>query len=219
MQAPSGACSLLAVRRETALATSYTCVAVADDYLELKLSEFLERSASDPTPGAGSAAAVAIALAASLVAKVARASRESWNDAAGVAAQAIELQSRCPTLARDDADAWLDALAALASPHGVDGADRELHRVLDRAADLPVAIAETGADVAGLALLAAERGEASLRGEAVAAAVLAHAGVRAAAHLVVINLATQSGDERSVRAGRAEQAAASAAAGALEGER
>jgi len=192
---------------------------VADDYLELKLSEFLERSASEPTPGAGSAAAVAIALAASLVVKVARVSRDSWNDAAGVAAQAIELGSRCPTLARDDADAWQDALASLASPHGVDGADTELRRVLDRAADLPLAIAETGADVAGLALLTAERGAPSLRGEAVAAAVLAHAGVRIAAHLVVINLVTQAGDERSARAGRAEQAAGSAAAGALEGER
>jgi formiminotetrahydrofolate cyclodeaminase len=192
---------------------------VADDYLELKLAEFLDRSsAAEPAPGAGSAAAVAIALAASLVMKVARCSRESWADGAGVAAQALELRSRCPTLARDDADAWQDALTALGRPR-LDGGDVELRRVLDRAADLPLAIAETGADVAGLALLAAERGDASLRGEAVAAAVLAHAGVRAAAHLVVINLATRAEDERSTRAGRAEQAAASAAAGAIDGER
>lgn len=206
-------------RLGTAVATTYTCVAVADDYLDLKLAEFLERSAAEPAPGAGSAAAVAIALAASLVMKVARFSRESWADGAGVAAQALELRSRCPTLARDDADAWQDALAALGSPHGVDGGDFELRRILDRAADLPLAIAETGADVAGLALLAAERGDASLRGEAVAAAVLAHAGVRATAHLVVINLATRAEDERTARAGRAEQAAASAAAGAIDGER
>jgi formiminotetrahydrofolate cyclodeaminase len=203
----------------TSIQTSYTCVAVADDYLELKLGDFLERSASEPTPGGGSAAAVAIALAAALVTKVARASRDSWPDAAGVAAQAVELRSRCPTLARDDADAWQNALAALGSAHALGGGDAELQRILDRAADLPLAIAETGADVAGLALLAAERGEPSLRGEAVTAAVLAHAGVRAAAHLVIINLATRAEDDRSARAGRAEQAAATAAAGALEGER
>jgi formiminotetrahydrofolate cyclodeaminase len=190
---------------------------VADDYLDLKLAEFLDRSAAEPAPGAGSAAAVAIALAASLVMKVARSSHDSWADGAGVAAQALELRSRCPTLAREDADAWQEALAALGSPH-LDGGDVELRRILDRAADLPLAIAETGADVAGLALLAAERGEASLRGEAVAAAVLAHAGVRAAAHLVVINLATRAEDARCARANRAEQAAASAAAGAIDGE-
>jgi formiminotetrahydrofolate cyclodeaminase len=192
---------------------------VADDYLDLKLAEFLDRSASEPTPGAGSAAAVAIAIAASLVAKVARSSRGSWTEAGGVAAQAIELRSRCPALAQDDADAWQDALAALGSPQGLEGGDKQLRRVLDRAADLPLAIAETGADVAGLALLAAERGEVSFRAEAVAAAVLAHAGVRAAAHLVVINLATRAEDERSARAGRAERAAATAASGALAGER
>jgi formiminotetrahydrofolate cyclodeaminase len=201
------------------VSTSYTCLAVIDDYLDLKLAEFLERAASEQAPGAGSVAAVAIALAASLVAKVARRSRDSWTDGAGVAAQALELRSRCPSLARDDADAWQQALAALGSARGRHGGDAELRRVLDRAADLPLAIAETGADVAGLALLAAERGEASLRGEAVAAAVLAHAGVRAAAHLVVINLATRSADERTERAGRAERAAASAASGALAGER
>jgi formiminotetrahydrofolate cyclodeaminase len=192
---------------------------VADEYLDLKLVEFLDRSASEPTPGAGSAAAVAIALAASLVAKVARSSRDSWSEAGGVAAQSIELRSRCPTLARDDEAAWQDAVSVLHGPRGRAGGDAELRRVLDRAADLPLAIAETGADVAGLALLAAERGEASLRGEAVAAAVLAHAGVRAARYLVVMNLATRAEDERSARAGRAERAAETAASGALAGER
>jgi formiminotetrahydrofolate cyclodeaminase len=201
------------------VAGTYTCFAVADDYLDLKLVEFLDLSASELVPGAGSAAAVAIALAASLVVKVARASREFWSDGAGVAAQALELRGRCPALARDDADAWQQALTALGGSQGVDGGDAELRRILERAADLPLAIAETGADVAGLALLTAERGEASLRGEAVAAAVLAHAGVRAAAYLVVMNLATRSGDGRTERADRAERAAAGAASGALAAER
>src|SRR6516225_9212500 len=105
----------------TMVSTSYTCLAVIDDYLDLKLAEFLERAASEQAPGAGSVAAVAIALAASLVAKVARRSRDSWTDGAGVAAQALELRSRCPSLARDDADAWQQALAALGSARGRHG--------------------------------------------------------------------------------------------------
>ena len=199
------------------LATSYTCAAVADDYLELRLAEYLDLSASEPAPGAGSAAALAIALAASLVTKVARSSGESWPDAGGIAAQALELRSRCPTLAREDADAWQHALEAMGGGAG-DRGDDELARRLDRAADLPLAIAELGADVAGLALVTAERGEGSLRGEAVAAAVLADAGVRAAAHLVVINLKTNAEDERCARAARAERASASAVSGAFEAE-
>jgi methenyltetrahydrofolate cyclohydrolase len=199
------------------LETTYTWPAVADDYLDLRLGDFLDLSASQPAPGAGSAAAVTIALAASLVTKVARASRESWAEAGGVAAQACELQQRCPTLAREDADAWQLALEALGRGAGAE--EGELAVRLDRAADLPLAIAETGADVAGLALLAAERGEGRLRGEAVAAAVLAEAGVRAAAHLVVINLKAGADDERCARAARAERAAASAVSGALEAER
>jgi len=188
---------------------------LADDYFELTLGELLEMSALEPAPGAGSAAAVTIALAASLVAKVARCSGASWADAPGVAAQALELRSRCPALAGDDADAWQKARAALGS-RGGDG--WELGGLLGRAADLPLAIAETGADVAGLAQLAAERGDGDLRGEAVAAAVLAHAGVRAAAHLVVINLASRADDDRCKRAGQAEQAAAASVARALEAE-
>jgi formiminotetrahydrofolate cyclodeaminase len=187
-----------------------------DDYLDLRLRQFLELSGSEaPAPGAGSAAALAIALAAALVAKVGRCSRDSWPDGPGVAAQALELQSRCPTLAREDTDAWRDALTALGGPDGKSGREAALAQALARAADLPLTIAETGADVAGLALLAAERGDRSLRGEAATAAVLAHAGVRAATHLIVLNLVTQAGDERSERAALAERVAASAAASAL----
>lgn len=182
------------------------------DYLDLKLGEFLDLSASGPAPGGGSAAAVAIALAASLVVKVARGSGGIWAEAPGVAAQAIELQARCPVLAREDDDAWQEALLALGGGRG----DAELVGALNRAADLPLAIAATGADVAGLAKLAAERCEGELRGEAVAAAVLAHAGVRAAAHLVVMNLASRDGDDRCTRAELAEQAAAASVRDALE---
>jgi formiminotetrahydrofolate cyclodeaminase len=182
---------------------------VPDDYLDLRLGQLLELSAAEPpAPGAGSAAAITIALAASLVAKVGRCSRDSWTDGAGVAAQAIELQNRCRTLEREDTRAWSEALSALRGLDGAGARSPDLVGVLGRAADLPLAIAETGADVAALARLAAERGDGSLRGEAGAAAILAHAGVRAATHLVVLNLATRPGDDRCERAERAERAAA-----------
>jgi formiminotetrahydrofolate cyclodeaminase len=190
-----------------------------DDYLDLRLGEFLELSAAEPSArGAGSAAALTIALAAALVMKVGRCSRDSWSDAAGVAAQALELRDRCAPLAQEDSDAWGEALAALSGSDGTGRRDADLAAVLGRAADLPLAIAEIGADVAELARLAAERGDARLRGEAVAAAVLAHGGVRAASYLVVLNLTTQAGDERCERAERAERVAAAAAAGALAAE-
>jgi len=80
---------------------------------------------------------------------------------------------------------------------------------------VPLAIAETAADVASLAALAAELGEGTFRGDAAAAAVLAHAGARAAAHLVAINLGIGEDDERLRRARLAEEAAAADAARAL----
>jgi methenyltetrahydrofolate cyclohydrolase len=189
---------------------------VPDDYLDLRLGQFLELSAAEPpAPGAGSAAAITIALAASLVAKVGRCSRDSWPDGAGVAAQAIELQNRCRMLEREDTRAWSQALSALRGLDGTGARSPDLAGALGRAADLPLAIAETGADVAALARLAAERGDGSLRGEAAAAAVLAHAGARAATNLVTLNLATRPGDERCERAGRAERAASTEAEAAL----
>jgi methenyltetrahydrofolate cyclohydrolase len=189
---------------------------VPDDYLDLRLGQFLELSAAEPpAPGAGSAAALTIALAASLVAKVGRYSRDSWTDGAGVAAQALELQNRCRALEREDTLAWSQALTALRDRDGPGARGTNLAGALGRAADLPLAIAEAGADVAALGRLAAERGDESLRGEAAAAAVLAHAGVRAASHLVVLNLTTRPGDDRCQRAERAERAAAGEATAAL----
>lgn len=187
-----------------------------DDYLDVRLGELLELSASEPpAPGAGSAAALTIALAASLVAKVGRGSRDSWTDGAGVAAQALELQNRCRALERENTRAWGRALTALRERDSPGARGTDLAGALGRAADLPLAIAETGVDVAALARLAAERGDGSLRSEAAAAAVLAHAGVRAATFLVAFNLATRPGDDRCARAELAERAAATEAEAAL----
>jgi methenyltetrahydrofolate cyclohydrolase len=199
---------------------------VDGDYAYLAVAELLERTAEPtPAPGGGSIAALTVGLSAALVAMVARSSRDSWPDAAGVAAQAIELADRCPSLARDDARVWQHAFTTLRRAESTvascdapadERRDFELGALLADAADVPLAIAETAADVASLASLAARLGEGSLRADAASAAVLAHGGAKVAAHLVAVNLGTRDGDARLERAEAAERRARQAASEALE---
>ena len=188
-----------------------------DEYLDLRLGDFLERlGTGKPAPGGGSASALTVAFAAGLVAMVARRSAESWEDAGGVAAQALALQARAAPLALADAQVWEQALDALHDAAG-DGAapNGDLETKLELSAEVPLQIAEAAADTASLAALAAELGEGSYRPDAAAAAVLAAAGARAAAHLVWVNLTVSEGDDRLDRARASEEAAADSARRAL----
>jgi formiminotetrahydrofolate cyclodeaminase len=188
-------------------------------YLDLSLTAFLDSLATrERAPGGGTAAALTVAFAAGLVAMVARSSRDQWDDAPGVAAQALTLQDRAATLAGTDAEAWNDALTALraaADPTEGDGngarADFDLERKLERAAAIPLEIAELGADTAFLAAHAGQHGDLAYRADASAAAALAAGGARAAAHLVEVNLGIREGDERLARARASEKAATEAA--------
>jgi formiminotetrahydrofolate cyclodeaminase len=150
---------------------------------------------------------------------VARCSRDSWEDAGGVAAQAQAICDRAVVLAQTDGKAWEDALSALHAAQGeqVNDARRDfqLEQKLERAAAVPLEIAELGADAAALAALAGERGDGTYRGDASAAAALAAGGARAAAHLVQVNLGVRPGDARLVRARASERAASEAAEGLL----
>ena len=193
-----------------------------EHYLDLSVTAFLDAIATRArAPGAGSTAALTVAFAAGLVAMVARSSRAMWEDAPGVAAQALTLQDRAAALTRTDAEAWEEALAALraaADPTPSEGDDAkgalDLERKLERSAAIPLEIAELGADVASLAIDAARHGEHEYRADAAAAAALAAGGARAATHLVEVNLGMRPGDERLARA-RASQAAAYEAADRL----
>jgi len=190
-----------------------------DDALSDRLVRDLLDALEQPqaVPAGGTAAALVAASAASVVTMVARSSTE-WADARGVAAQARHLRSRLVPLAEANADALETALAALAgsAEPRQERRDAALGRALSHAADLPLAIAESAADVAGLASLAAERGDPRSRLDAVVAAVLAEGATAAAAGLVERNLAIRGDDERLRRAADARQAAASARALALE---
>ncbi|HEY7453150.1 MAG TPA: cyclodeaminase/cyclohydrolase family protein [Thermoleophilaceae bacterium] len=143
-------------------------------------------------PLAGPAAAAAVATAAEIVAACGRASRASWPGGGGAVAQADTLRERATELADADVDAYRAASAALRERSG--SGDAALGVALARAAEVPLAIVRTGADVAMLAAEVAERGDPGVRADAAAACALAAGAAQAAAHLVAVNLAVTPDD-------------------------
>ena len=166
-----------------------------------------------PGPAGGSAAALATTMAAGLVRLVARVSPD-WDEAPGIAAQAAALGDRALLLADDDHRVYARALAQLGAP----ARDAALGEALRHAARVPLEIAETAADVAALAALAAREGADAVRGDAWAAATLAEAAATAASRLVQVNLATRPDDDMTTRAAQAQRAATAARDVALSAE-
>ncbi len=98
---------------------------------------------------------------------VARSSISVLPDSKGIVAQALTLQDRTAPLAHVDAEAWdaaSDALRAAADPEGPAQSRGVLEQALDRAAAIPLEVAELGADVAALGAVVAEHGEAGVPG-------------------------------------------------------
>jgi methenyltetrahydrofolate cyclohydrolase len=183
------------------------------DLLDAPIRGLLESLASDdPAPASGSAAALVVAMAAALVLKVARAS-DDWADRGAVLAQGDRLLRRTMPLAQSDAEAYEEALAVLRLPDQLEKEVRDMAigQVFARAAEIPLVIAEAGADVACLAEAAAERGTPDRRADAVCAALLAGAATRAAANLVAVNLIVSPKDERVLRARAVAEVAEAAA--------
>ena len=169
------------------------------DYLGVSLGKFLDLVASDaPAPGGGSVAAVAVALAAGLSGMAARLSAGRLADAPELADQSDALRLRVAPLATADAESYGSVLAAYREP------DPETRKArardaLSEAADVPLAVAVAGSEVAGIAARLAEEGNPNLRGDALAAVLLAGAGVRAASALVGINLSSADVDDDRLR--------------------
>jgi formiminotetrahydrofolate cyclodeaminase len=183
--------------------------------LERHLADFLDDlESSGPIPASGAAAAIVAAMAASLVGMAARTST-GWSGAGGAAAQASALRRRLVPLALADAIAFAEALEALDEVAAGREQHEELGAKLDRAAELPLRIAEAAADVAELAAVAAECADGPSRTDAIAAAALAEGAVVAAVHLVELNLRTTPGDDRSRRGGELVAAAAASRERAL----
>jgi formiminotetrahydrofolate cyclodeaminase len=177
--------------------------------LELTVRAWLDELGDrGPAPAGGAAAAITGAMAAALVAMAARLS-EAWEDAGGAAAQAASLGARLATLAQTDADVYGETLVVLEHRDEIPPERRDyvLGEALSRAAQAPLAIAETTADVALLAAEVAQRSEPQLRADADAAAALAAAAAQAAARLVEVNLSATRHDPRVAQARTAAEAA------------
>jgi formiminotetrahydrofolate cyclodeaminase len=182
--------------------------------LDARLSELIDRVADESVaPGGGAMAATTVALAAGLLAMTARRSRAVWEEAGGAIGQAEALKDRAAWLVQESADAYERAAGTLGGEHPTsrdpEARDWEMAVVLGRATEAPLALAEVAADVGELAAEVAKRCDPAVRGDAVAACLLAESGVRIGAHLVKINLTTTTSDERLERAhaliGRAQR--------------
>ena len=181
------------------------------DYLELPVGRFLDLLVSgESAPGGGSAIAVSVALAASLSSMAARLSTKHLADATGLVERAEGLRERVAPLARADAVAY-DRVLVAQRARGAPYRDGDVRAALSEAADVPLAVAETGAEVASIAARLASDGNPNLEGDALCAVLLADAGVRAAVRLVEINLSGEPGEDgRLERARELVETAASA---------
>ena len=182
------------------------------DYLKEPLGRFLELTAArEPAPGGGAAAAATVALAAALSGMAARFSADHLEDAAALAGRADGLREGAARLARADAIAYGRVLDTRRLSGDPDLRRRRVKNALSDAADVPLTVAEAGAEVAGLAAHLAQNGNPNLRGDAVCAVLLAAAGTEAAAVLVETNL-SDGGEFEDSRLARARELARSAAA-------
>ena len=191
---------------------------MSGDLLDAPLGELLETLAGEsPSPGGGSAAAIVVAMAAGLVAKVARASVGYWDEAGGAIGQAESFRARVAPLAQADAEAYEEALSALRGREELAERyrDQQLRAALERAAEIPLRIAEAGCDLAALAALLVENGNPEVRADAAAAAILAESGARVAAQLVGTNLGATVDDPRVRHVESLVEAAADASERAL----
>ena len=164
-------------------------------------------------------AAIAVALAAGLSGMAARLSAGQLVDADGLADRADAARRRVAPLARIDAESYGRVLDAYREP------DSEIRRervsdALSGATDVPLAVAEIGHEVAGIAARLVEEGNPNLEGDAIAAVLLAEAGVRAATVLVEINLSSANvEDDRLGRANKLVDKTASTARRVTGGDR
>ena len=159
-------------------------------YPGLPLGRFLDLTASgEPAPGGGAAAAVDGSLAAALSGMVARLSTEQMDDAEGLLEYAEALREKAAPLAQADAASYGRVIEAQR-----EGGD--VQATLSAAADVPLEVAEIGAEIAGLAARLAKNGDPNLRDDALTAVLLAEVGTRAAGSLAEINLSDAEDSRR-----------------------
>jgi formiminotetrahydrofolate cyclodeaminase len=147
----------------------------------------------------------------------ARLSTGQLADAPELADRADASRRRVAPLARADAESYGRVIDAYRETDSETRALR-VRDALTGAADVPLAVAEAGSEVAGIAALLVEEGNPNLGGDALAAVLLAGAGVQAAAALAEINLSTANIDgDRLGRANRLVEMTAATVRQATEG--
>jgi glutamate formiminotransferase/formiminotetrahydrofolate cyclodeaminase len=171
------------------------------------LSGFVASVASAaPTPGGGSVAAHAGALAAALAQMVAglTAGRKKYAAVEGefkeVARSAAALGLRLSSLVERDARSYAAVSNAYKLPKEPSDAattrDAAIAEALIGASEVPLETARACAEVADLALIAAERGNTNAISDAGVAALLAEAACRGAAYNVMINVSAMTDRSR-----------------------
>jgi formiminotetrahydrofolate cyclodeaminase len=156
-----------------------------------------------PAEGGGSLSARTLALAATLVADAARRAAPEWDGAARAQAQGDALARRAVALGAINEEAYRAATAALAGDlpsASAEPRDHVLGDMLDRAAEAPLALARTAADVAVLGAHVAAHAPGQESADAIAAIAIVVGVARAATHLVAVNLATLDDDPRLYQA-------------------
>lgn len=172
-------------------------------------------ASSDPVPGGGSVAAHAGALAAALAKMVAGLTVGKKKYASvdaemkNAALEAVALGNKLSALVKRDAEAYSKVSAAykLAKEPADAAATRAatITSALLEAAEVPLETARCCVEVARLAAVVAEKGNANAVTDAGVAALLAEAGCRGAAYNVRVNV--QALDDKSMGAGLARDAA------------
>jgi formiminotetrahydrofolate cyclodeaminase len=170
-------------------------------------------AARDPTPGAGPSLAWTCALAAALVEMVSAVTlRKEPESPAAIEARvdrAYALRTTALALADLDAAAYREVLA-VGRRRDEPGHPQRLRQALADAADPLVRIVETAREVAELATGAVNDARGGVRGEAIAALVLAESVARGGVPLVELNLASDPQDPRRARVREAAAAAGDA---------
>jgi formiminotetrahydrofolate cyclodeaminase len=148
-------------------------------------------AARSPAPGGGSAAAWSGALAAALLEMACAFAGDGES-----AQRAAMLTDELLTNAERELHSYEPVLEAVRLPRTDASRTERLDDALSRASEAPLAIVRATAEVAELATAIVHASKPSLKGDAVAAVLLAEAASQAAARLVRINLAGRGADPR-----------------------
>jgi methenyltetrahydrofolate cyclohydrolase len=177
-----------------------------DGYAGLPVSAFLDAlAARTSAPAGGSAAALVLAQAAALCAKSAWLSERQLaaGRAAELTQEAEQIRTSAASLIDEDPRAYANVLKARRrrdeQTRDPAAAAARLATALSEAADVPLRLVELAVPVSAIAATLADEGNQALRGDALAAGLLAQAAAQAAACLVRINLTGEPGDVRLAR--------------------